>query len=149
MNPCSDFEDISCKWPLQHSISFCSVICTMNYHKFIVSNQIDKWAVACDFQQCDILTSVDSYKPVQPPLKLRNSKWCSVSTNSHRIFKRQAKALIRLHVCAGWSEALLVVHTKLLEISCVGSIPLEYKRLWYIAPVVLLRDLLGKMTWLW
>ena len=35
-------------------------------------------AVLCDnhidFQQCDILTSVDSEEPVQPPFKLRNSK---------------------------------------------------------------------------
>ena len=31
--------------------------------------------------------------------------------NFHRIFKRQAKALIRLRVCTGWSEALLVAHT--------------------------------------
>ena len=38
------------------------------------------WAVTCDFQQCGILTSVDSYEPVQPPFKLRNSKWCSVSS---------------------------------------------------------------------
>ena len=30
-------------------------------------------------------------------------------------------ALIRLRVCAGWSEPLLVVHTTLLEISCRGS----------------------------
>ena len=36
--------------------------------------------MTCDFQQCGILTSVDSYKPVQPPVKLRNSKWCSVSS---------------------------------------------------------------------
>ena len=28
----------------------------------------------CDFQQCGILTTVDSDEPVQPPLKLRNSK---------------------------------------------------------------------------
>ena len=28
----------------------------------------------CDFQQCGILTSVDSDKPVQPPFKLRNSQ---------------------------------------------------------------------------
>ena len=28
-------------------------------------------AVTCDFQQCGILTSVDSDKPVQPPFKLR------------------------------------------------------------------------------
>ena len=39
----------------------------------------------------------------------------------HRIFKRPEKALIRLRVCAGWSEPLLVAHTKLSEISCRGS----------------------------
>ena len=35
-----------------------------------------------DFQQCCILTGVDSDEPVQPPFmyKLRNSKWCSVSS---------------------------------------------------------------------
>ena len=31
-------------------------------------------------------------------------------------------ALIRLRVCAGWSEPLLVAHATLLEISCRGSI---------------------------
>ena len=31
------------------------------------------WAVTRDFQQCGILKSVDSDKPVQPPFKLRNS----------------------------------------------------------------------------
>ena len=31
------------------------------------------------FQQCGILTRVDSDQPVQPPLKLKNSKQCSVS----------------------------------------------------------------------
>ena len=39
-------------------------------------------AVSCDFQQCGILTSVDSDEPVQSPFKLRNSKWCSVSSLS-------------------------------------------------------------------
>ena len=58
-----------------------------------------------------------------PPFKLRNSKCCSVSSiNSHRIFKSLAKALVRLCVCAGWSEPLLVAHTTLLEISCRGTI---------------------------
>ena len=38
------------------------------------------WAVTCDFQQCDILTSVDSDEPVQSPFKLRNSKLSSVSS---------------------------------------------------------------------
>ena len=42
-------------------------------------------------------------------------------SNSHRIFKRLAKALIRLRLCAGWSKPLLVAHTTLLEISCGGS----------------------------
>ena len=40
---------------------------------------------------------------------------------SHGVFKRLAKALIRLRVCAGWSEPLLVAHTSFLEISCPGS----------------------------
>ena len=38
-----------------------------------------KFAIACDFQQCGILTCVDSDEPLQPPLKLRNSKTYSVS----------------------------------------------------------------------
>ena len=38
------------------------------------------WAVTCDFQQCGILTCVDSDEPLQPPFKLKNSKWCSVSS---------------------------------------------------------------------
>ena len=44
--------------------------------------------------------------------------------NRHRIFKRLVKVLIRLRICAGWSEPLLVAHTgtALLEISCRGSI---------------------------
>ena len=41
--------------------------------------------------------------------------------NIHRIFKRLAKALIRLRVCAGWSEPKLVAHTTLLEISIILS----------------------------
>ena len=31
-------------------------------------------AAMCDFQQCGILTSVDSYESVQPPFQLRNFK---------------------------------------------------------------------------
>ena len=30
-------------------------------------------------------------------------------------------ALIRLRICAGWSEPVLIAHTTLLEISCRGS----------------------------
>ena len=37
-------------------------------------------AMTCDFQQCGILTSVDSDEPLQHPFKLSNSKVCSVSS---------------------------------------------------------------------
>ena len=88
----------------------------------VLSCGIDIWAAAWDFQQFDILTSVDLEEPKQPPDKLKNSKWCSFSSfKNHRILKRLAKALIRLRVYAGWSEALLVTHTTLFEISCTGS----------------------------
>ena len=30
-----------------------------------------KWAAICDFQQCGILTSVDSDEPVQPQFKIK------------------------------------------------------------------------------
>ena len=49
--------------------------------------------------------------------------------NNHRIFKRSAKALIRLSVSAGWSEPLLVAHTTLLVISCHGSIIISFSSL--------------------
>ena len=39
-----------------------------------------KQAAAWDFQQFDILTSVDSGEHLQPHFKLRNSEWCSVSS---------------------------------------------------------------------
>ena len=62
---------------------------------------------------------------LQPPFKLRNS--------NHRIFKRLAKALIRLRLCAGCSEALLVVQTTLLEISCCDSFLSNSRKLTYIS----------------
>ena len=48
-------------------------------HAFQQKNTLFIWAVAWDFQQFDILTSVDSDEPLKPPFKLRNSKWCSGS----------------------------------------------------------------------
>ena len=35
--------------------------------------------MTCDFQQCGILTCVDSDEPVQSPFKHRKFKLCSVS----------------------------------------------------------------------
>ena len=51
--------------------------------QFFFSTQIchrANWAATCDFKQCGILTWIDSRRAVQPPFKLRNSKWCSVSS---------------------------------------------------------------------
>ena len=68
-------------------------------------------ARTCNFQQCGILTrlSVDTDEPVQPPSKLRNSKWSSASSlRDIMLFKQQAKPLIKLRICASWSEPLLI-----------------------------------------
>ena len=53
----------------------------VHFHPYgICVKFLNTLAVTCDFQQCGILTSVDSDKPVQPPVKLRHSKFCSVSS---------------------------------------------------------------------
>ena len=65
-----------------------------------------------DFQQCGILTSVDSDEPVQPPVKQRNSKWCSVS--SLTVIEYSSDKQMLWSVCTyaqGRSEPLLVINT--------------------------------------
>ena len=60
-----------------------------------------------DFQQCGILTSVDSDEPVQPPFMLRDSKWCSVnsvtiieySSDKQRLWSDCAYAQAYLRLC--------------------------------------------------
>ena len=62
-------------------------------------------------------------RPCTASSKLRISKCCFVSSLiSHRIFKRLAKALIRLCICPVWSETLLVAHTTLLETHAVAQL---------------------------
>ena len=107
-----------------HTMIGFSIICLCN---ILAQNLItkDNGAATCDFQQCGILTCVESEKPVQPlpRFKLRTpNDFRSLAYNSHTTFKLLAKVLIRLRVCEGWSEPLLVAHTTLLEISCLGSI---------------------------
>ena len=68
------------------------------------------WAVTWDFQQFDILASVNSDEPLQPPFKLRNSKWCSVSSltiieysrDKQRLWSDSAYAQADLRLC--WSH---------------------------------------------
>ena len=63
-----------------------------------------------DFQQCGILTSVDSDEPVQPPFQLRTLKWCSVSSQAlieysidqQRLWSDCAYAQAGLSLC--WSH---------------------------------------------
>ena len=76
--------------------------------------------MTCDFQQCGILTSVDSDEPLQPPSKLRNSKWCLAvveylsDKQSLWPYCVYAQADLRLY----WSHIV----TMLLEILCHGSL---------------------------
>ena len=68
------------------------------------------WAATCDFQQWCVLTSVDSGEPVQPPFKLRNSKWCTNSSltlieywsDKQRLWSDCAYAQADLRLC--WSH---------------------------------------------
>ena len=65
------------------------------------------WATAWDFQQFNILTSVNSDEPVQPPFKLRSSKACLVSSltlieysrDEHRLWSDCAHAQADLSLC--------------------------------------------------
>ena len=51
-----------------------------------------KWAVTCDFQQCGILTSVDSDEPVQLPFKAAYSVTMNIfRKKKYFLFKSFAK----------------------------------------------------------
>ena len=75
-----------------------------------LTRNIKIWAAAWDFQRFDILTCVDSDEPLQPPSKLRNSKWCSVSSlpiieyssDKQRLWSDCAYAQADLRLC--WSH---------------------------------------------
>ena len=82
------------------------------------------WAVTRAFQQCGILTRVDSDESVLPSFRLRNTKWFSVSSLTFIEYSSDYQRLWSdcAYARAGWSEALLFTHTTLLEISFWGSI---------------------------
>ena len=79
-------------------------------HSSLTSLGSINWAVACDFQQCGILTSVDSDEHVKPPFKLRTSKRCLVSSltlkeyssDKQRLWSDWAYAQADLRLC--WSH---------------------------------------------
>ena len=56
--------------------------CTILVQWLVLKKVFYIWAVTCVFQQCGILTSVDSDEPVQPPFELRISKRYLVSSST-------------------------------------------------------------------
>ena len=46
------------------------------FNSYLTMQRVMIWAATGDFQQCVILTSVDSDEPAQPPFKFRKPKWC-------------------------------------------------------------------------
>ena len=98
----SSWQNIKWQWIyltiwniIKHTLSFKTI---WNQHWMNI-NQLNpsmvrlltKWATAWDFQQFDILTSVDSDKPVQSPFKPRSSKWCSNSSLTIKNIKATSK----------------------------------------------------------
>ena len=73
---------------------------------------------------CGFLTELDSNQIGQIQTLAKNEILDEASLDIILSKKQTVKALIRLRVCAGWSEPLLVAHTctTLLEISCRVSI---------------------------
>ena len=65
---------------LRKPCQYKSIFCHFNAHSIVDIRLI--WAVTWDFQQCGILTCVVSDEPLQPPFKLRNSQWYSVSSST-------------------------------------------------------------------
>ena len=90
------------------------------------------WAAAWDFQHFEILTSVDSDEALQPPFKLKNYKWCSVSSLTIIVYSSDwhslwsdcayAQADLRLcwaHIPHWWkSHALAQMFNEVLIIRC-------------------------------
>ena len=108
---CKRISAVSCmgvklvNWVIKYGVCFFGEVT-----KFYLNFDIHKWASAWDFQQFDILTCVDSDEPLQPPFRLRNLKWHSVSSltligyssDKQRLWSDCAYALADLRLC--WSH---------------------------------------------
>ena len=96
------------------------------------------WAATCDFQQSSILTSVDTYKPVQLPFKHRNSKFCSISSltvieyssDLQRLWSDCAYAQADLSLC--WSHiGYHIVGNFMLRLICDFGISWSYSLIFF------------------
>ena len=70
--------------------------------------------MTCDFQQCYILTSVDSEEPVQPPFKLKNSNSNSLFTQDYNVTSMRS---------------IIYIHILLLQQQQSGELILEEKKM--------------------
>ena len=92
------------------------VVCMQQNSGFLESGP--KWAATCDFQQCGILIWIDSDEPAQPPVKLRKSKCCSVSSltvieysrDYQRLWSNCAYAQAGLNLCWLHIPLCLIYH---------------------------------------
>ena len=91
---------------------------------FISSGWKHMWAATCDFQPCGILTSVDSYEPVEPPFKLWSSKWYSVSSLTLLEYSRDKQKL--------WSDCMYAQAYLRLWWSCIQIVGNLMPRLIYL-----------------
>ena len=110
------YNKIICNKRTLIHVHVCCYLCQQNCVCFPVLtkyfNTRDEfiWAATRDFQQCGIVTSVDSDEPMQPPFKLRNCKCCSVSSlklieyssDLQRLWSDCAYAQADLRLC--WSH---------------------------------------------
>ena len=89
------------------SSSWChKLVCSLwLLHILVILTYI--WAVTCDFQLCGILTWKNSDEPVQPPFKLRNSKWCSVCSLTVLEYSSDWQRL--------WSDCAFASHNTLMS----------------------------------
>ena len=108
-------------------------------------------------QQCGIWTCVDSDKPLQPPFKLRNSKWCSVSSlliieyssNKQRLWSDCAYAqadlrLCWLHIPHCWKSHALTQITYVQSATLIRGLPYNFSYLcWLFFQNHLFREILS------
>ena len=102
----------------------CQWLGNVDMHMYAKFDQ-NIWASVWDFQQCGILTCVDSDRPGQPPFKLRNSKWCSVSSltiieyssDKQRLWSDCAYAQADLRLCGSHIPHCWKSHA-LAQLSC-------------------------------
>ena len=119
-----------------HGIASYFVCCMFFFLLFFIANYVDpassRSSLDCRHQCGMNATSLNRMQRAYAAIFIaKRSKWCSVC-NTHRVFKLLGKSLIRLRVCAGRSEPLLVAHTTLLLVCTVCEVPFWASTILYL-----------------